>query len=380
MSTDLPPTATAPSRHETDPVALALPHVATLHAYTPGLQPTEPGWVKLNTNECPYPPSPRVAEAIRRELGDDAAVLRLYPNPRSTPLRTAAARLHGLAEENVCIGNGSDDILTMLVRAFCSADAPLGFTLPSYSLYPVLVEIQDGRAEVIELDRSMRLPVDRIRRSTARAFVLTSPNAPTGVGFANAELERVLADYRGLFVVDEAYAAFARENAVPLLSRHRNLVVVRTLSKAYALAGIRVGYALADAAVIDVLDRVRDSYNVSRLSQVAALAAIEDQSYFESLVARVVATRDALIADLTRRRSWFTYESQSNFVFTEPVNARGETGPAVARSAYEYLYARKVLVRYFPKHALTASFLRISIGTDAEMAVLREQLDAWQKA
>ena len=378
MSPDRAPTSASQPNAVPDPSSLALPHVATLHAYTPGLQPTEPGWVKLNTNECPYPPSPRVAEAIRRELGDDGATLRLYPNPKSTPLRAAVARLHGVDEANVCIGNGSDDILTMLVRAFCSTDAPLGFTLPSYSLYPVLVEIQDGRAEVIELDRSMRLPVDRICASTARAFVLTSPNAPTGVGFANGELERVLDGYGGLFVVDEAYAAFARENAEPLLSRYRNLVVVRTLSKAYALAGIRVGYALADAAVIDVLDRVRDSYNVSRLSQVAALAAIEDQPYFESLVGRVVATRDALVADLTQRRNWFTYESQSNFVFTEPVSARGETGPDVARSAYEHLYANKVLVRYFPKHRLTASFLRISIGTDAEMTVLREQLDAWQ--
>jgi histidinol-phosphate aminotransferase len=361
-----------------DPTALALPHVATLHAYTPGLQPTEPGWVKLNTNECPYPPSPRVAEAIRRELGEDGASLRLYPNPRSTPLRAAVARLHGVDEANVCIGNGSDDILTMLVRAFCSAAAPLGFTLPSYSLYPVLVEIQDGRTEVIELDRSMRLPLERIRASTSRAFVLTSPNAPTGVGFANAELERALDGYRGLFVVDEAYAAFAREHAVPLLARHRNLVVVRTLSKAYALAGIRVGYALADAAVIDLLDRVRDSYNVNRLSQVAAQAAIEDGAYFDSLVARVVATRDAFVADLTQRRRWFTYDSQANFVFTEPATSRGETGTDVARSAYDYLHANKVLVRYFPKHPLTASFLRISIGTDAEMAALRSRLDEWQ--
>jgi len=362
-----------------DPSSLALPHVAALHAYTPGLQPTDPGWVKLNTNECPYPPSPRVAEAIRRELGD-GAVLRLYPNPRSAPLRAAVAMHHDLAEENVCIGNGSDDILTMLVRAYCSDSAPLGFTLPSYSLYPVLVEIQNGRAEAIELDRSMRLPVERIHASSAAAFVLTSPNAPTGVGFTNAELERALAGFRGLFVVDEAYAAFAREHAVPLLARHRNLVVVRTLSKAYALAGIRVGYALADAAVIDVLDRVRDSYNVSRLSQVAARAAIEDDAYFRSLVARVVATRDAFVADLTDRRRWFTYESQSNFVFTEPVDGRGETGPSVARSAYEHLYANKVLVRYFPSHPLTASFLRITVGTDSEMAVLREQLDAWRSA
>jgi histidinol-phosphate aminotransferase len=360
-----------------DPSSLALPHIATLHAYTPGLQPTEPGWVKLNTNECPYPPSPRVAEAIRRELGDDGATLRLYPNPTSAPVRAAVARLHGLTEANVCIGNGSDDILTMLVRAFCGADAALGFTVPSYSLYPVLVEIQHGRAEVIELERSMRLPVERIRRSSSRAFVLTSPNAPTGVGFPNAELERVLDGYGGLLVVDEAYAAYARESAVSLLTRHRNLVVVRTLSKAYALAGIRVGYALADAAVIDVLDRVRDSYNVNRLSQVAAIAAIEDEDYLASLVARVTATRDAVVADLSARR-WFTYDSQANFVFTEPVNARGEVGPAVARSAYEHLHAGKVLVRYFPSHPLTATFLRISVGTDAEMAVLRERLDAWQ--
>lgn len=362
-----------------DPSSLALPHVATLHAYMPGLQPTDPGWVKLNTNECPYPPTPRVAEAIRRELGDDGATLRLYPNPRSGPLREAVARRHGLTVENVCIGNGSDDILTMLVRAFCSEAAPLGFTVPSYSLYPVLVEIQNGRAETIAFDRSMRLPVERIAASSARAFVLTSPNAPTGVGFANAELERALAGFRGLFVVDEAYAAFAREDAVPLLARHRNLVVVRTLSKAYALAGIRVGYALAAAAVIDVLDRVRDSYNVSRLSQVAALAALEDDAYFQSLVARVVATRDAFVADLRDRRGWFTYDSQSNFVMTEPTTTRRETGPDVARSAYEHLYAHKVLVRYFPSHPLTASFLRISIGADAEMAVLRDQLDAWQQ-
>jgi histidinol-phosphate aminotransferase len=360
-----------------DPSSLALPHVATLHAYTPGIQPTEPGWVKLNTNECPYPPSPRVAEAIRQELGADGASLRLYPNPKSMPLRAAVAALHGLDIANVCIGNGSDDILTMLVRAFCSEAAPLGFTVPSYSLYPVLVEIQDGRAEAIELDRSMRLPVERIRTSTSRAFVLTSPNAPTGVGFANAELEAALDGYEGLLVVDEAYAAFAGEDAVPLLARHRNVVVVRTLSKAYALAGIRVGYALADASLIDVLDRVRDSYNVSRLSQVAARAAIEDHAYFVSLVARVTATRDTFVADLTDRRHWFTYPSQSNFVFTEPATARGETGPAVARAVYDFLHARKVLVRYFPNHPLTASFLRISVGTDDEMAILRDALDAW---
>jgi len=362
-----------------DPSSLALPHVAKLHAYTPGLQPPEPGWVKLNTNECPYPPSPKVAAAIRSELGDEGAVLRLYPNPKSSTLRATIARIHGLKEENVCVGNGSDDILNLLVRAYCGQAATLGFTLPSYSLYPVLVEIQDGRSNVIEFDRSMRLPVDRIIASSARAFFLTSPNAPTGVGFSNADLERALAGYRGLLVIDEAYAPFARENAASLVSRFPNAVVVRTLSKAYALAGIRVGYSLSHPSVTDILDRVRDSYNVSRLSQVAAIAALEDQPYYDGVISAVVATRDRFVADLNNRRRWRTYESQSNFIFTEPRNAAGESGPAVAKAAYDYLYAQKVLVRYFPSHALTASFLRISVGTDAEMAVLSEKLDAWQK-
>lgn len=370
------------------PVSLALPHIATLHAYTPGIQPAEPGWVKLNTNECPYPPSPRVVEAIRREAGEEGAGLRLYPNPKSALLRAAIARLHGLGlgEDNVCIGNGSDDILNMLVRAFvgpaggADAGASAGLTLPSYSLYPVLVGMQHGHCTVIEFDRSMRLPIEQIAGSAARAFFLTSPNAPTGVAFSNAEIGRVLASFRGLLVVDEAYAPFASENALPLLARHPNLVVVRTLSKAYALAGIRVGYALAHPEIISLLDRVRDSYNVNRLSQAAALAAVEDRVHHEALIGKVRATRDRCLADFTGRRGWFTYPSQANFIFTEPVHRDRATGPAVAKSAFDFLHARKILVRHFPSHALTASFLRISVGTDAEMRVLSETLDAWQNA
>lgn len=358
---------------------LPLPHIQKLHAYTPGLQPTEPGWVKLNTNECPYPPSPRVAEAVAREVGKDGASLRLYPNPKSSPLRSTVAALHGLQEENVIIGNGSDDILNLLVRAYCGGSADAAYLFPSYSLYPVLIEIQDGRRTVIEFDRSMRLPVDRIAQSSAPLFFLTSPNAPTGVGFSAAEIEELLRRYKGLLVVDEAYAPFANENALSLLARYPRLVVVRTLSKAYALAGLRVGYGLASPDVIDVLDRVRDSYNVNRLSQAAAIAALEDTAHHASLVARVRATRDAAAAHFAKR-GWFTYPSQANFLFTEPKNARAEGGPMVAKAAYDFLYAHKVLVRYFPSHALTASFLRISVGTDDEMLVLQAQLDAWQKA
>ena len=361
------------------PSDLALPHVAKLHAYTPGLQPAESGWVKLNTNECPYPPSPRVAEALRREIGEDGAALRLYPNPASAPLRAAVARLHGVSPGNVCIGNGSDDILNLLVRAFCGGNAAAGYTVPSYSLYPVLVGMQDGVSELIPFDRSMRLPVERLAASRARILFLTSPNAPTGVAFSNADFERVLAAFAGILVVDEAYAPFAEADAVPLLARHPRLVVTRTLSKAYALAGIRVGYALADPAVIGVLDRLRDSYNVNRLSQAAALAAVGDEEHLRANVARVKATRDRFLGDLTGRRGWFTYPSQANFLFTEPRDGRGATGPQVARAAYDFLCARKVLVRHFPSHALTASFLRITVGTDPEMRVLSESLDAWQR-
>ena len=321
----------------------ALPHIQKLHAYTPGLQPTESGWVKLNTNECPYPPSPRVAAAITAELGDGES-LRLYPNPTSAPLRRVVAKLHGLTEENVLIGNGSDDVLNLLVRVFGGPTAATGVTIPSYSLYPVLVAINDGSISAIEFDRSMKLPLEKIAASGARAFFLTSPNAPTGVAFTNAELSAVLSTFSGILVVDEAYAPFAEQNAVPLLAKHPNLVITRTLSKAHALAGIRVGYALASAEVIGLLDRVRDSYNVG---------------------------------EWAGKLGWFIYPTQTNFIFAEPKNAKGETGPAVAKSLYDFFVAQKILVRAFPSHALTAPFLRISVGSDDEMFAVNKAIEAW---
>jgi histidinol-phosphate aminotransferase len=363
----------------TRPFDLALPHVQQLHAYTPGLQPTEAGWVKLNTNECPYPPSPRVMEALRREIGDDASLLRLYPNPKSQPLRQQIAQLHGVGEEQVIVGNGSDDILNLLVRVFAATAAPTGFTVPSYSLYPVLVGIQGGTTETIEFDRSLRLPVESIAKSSARILFLTSPNAPTGVAFPNSTLGEAAAKFGGILVVDEAYAPFADENAVPLLARHRNLVVVRTLSKAHALAGIRVGYALADPEVVDLLDRVRDSYNVDRLAQAAAMAALSDGGYYDAIIGKIKRTRDYWANEWGGRRGWFIYPSATNFLFVEPKDGQGRSGPAVARALYDFLIARRILVRAFPSHALTASFLRISVGTDDEMLTVDQTFDAWLK-
>ena len=313
-------------------------------------------------------------------MGEGGASLRLYPDPASTALRAAVARLHGVKDANVCIGNGSDDLLSLLVRCFCGPAAAAGFTLPGYSLYPVLVGMQDGGSAPVELDRGMRLPVEKIAASGARIFLLTTPNAPTGVGFPNSDIERILDGFGGLLVADEAYAPFARENAVGLLAGHANLVVVRTLSKAYALAGIRVGYALADAGVIEVIDKARDSYNVSRLSQTAALAALGDPDYYHAVIDKIKSTRDFYMQSWSSKRGWFTFPSQANFICTEPRDGAGRTGPAVAQAAFDFLFSRKVLVRHFPSDALTAPFLRISVGTDDEMLVLDDTLDAWLKA
>jgi histidinol-phosphate aminotransferase len=356
-----------------DPSLLALPHVARMHAYTPGLQPGEGGWVKLNTNENPYPPTPRVAEALAAVAADD---LRLYPEPRSRQLREAIARHHDVPVDCVLAGNGSDEVLQLLVRTFCDPEHALGCTVPSYSLYPVLAATVGAPVIQVEFDRTFELPVARCGAVDAPVFFLTSPNAPSGVGFSRAQIARLASGFRGLLVVDEAYAPFAVEDAVPLLRTHANLCVVRTFSKSHSLAGIRCGYLLGRPELVGLLDRVRDSYNLDRLTQAAAAAAIGDADYYQALVTKVRDTRDHYVGEF-RALGWFTYDSQANFIFTEPRTRAGAAGPEVARALYDFLVARKVLVRHFPNHPLTASFLRITVGDDGQMLTLKETIDAW---
>ena len=352
---------------------LALPHVRKLQPYTPGLQPKVQEWVKLNTNENPYPPSPRVQEAISRELG---AGLRLYPDPRSTALREAVGKYHGLEADWVCIGNGSDDILNLLIRAFCGKGQAAAATFPSYSLYPVLVANANGEMINVEFGRDMRLDVEKLAAVDANLLFLTSPNAPTGVAFPNEEIEELCRAFPGVVVVDEAYADFAEENATVLLKRNRNLCVTRTFSKSYGLAGLRVGYLVGDPGLIEIVDRLRDSYNVNRLSQVGALAALNDREYFQETVAKIKATREKY-RQYFDEKGWFTYPSQTNFLFTEPRNREGKKGKAVAQALYEFLTERRILVRYFPSHDLTSSFLRISVGSEPEMLTLAKTIDQW---
>ncbi|HAV12013.1 MAG TPA: histidinol-phosphate transaminase [Opitutae bacterium] len=349
----------------------ALPHVQNLHAYVPGEQPQGEGWVKLNTNENPYPPSPNVASAIAAEV----AHLRKYPEPVSARLRAAIGKRFGLSQSNVIIGNGSDNLLDLITRCFVDSEGA-GHTVPSYSLYPVVAGMSDKGLVDVPFTRKMKLDVEAIVALNASVFFLTSPNAPTGVAFTRAEIASVLDRIDGLLVVDEAYVDFGGETAAPLLADYENLIVVRTFSKSYGLAGMRVGFAMAAASIIGMLDRVRDAYNLDRIAQAAALAAFEDVKYFDTHCAKVIQTRES-----TRERldvlGWFTYPSAANLLFTEPKNTAGETGAEVARSLFEFLKESKVLVRYFPSHPLTCSFIRVSIGTNAEMDVFLTVVDSW---
>ncbi len=351
----------------------AMSHIQALQAYTPGFQPKDPDWIKLNTNENPYSPSPKVEAALKEAIGPS---LRLYPDPASQALREAVARLNGLDASRAFIGNGSDDVLNLLTRAFSNSNQRAGYTFPSYSLYPVLCGIQDSDIVEISFDRSMRLPLEKLLDCNARILFFTSPNAPTGVAFPNSDLRQLIAGFEGLVVIDEAYADFALETAADLLSDFDNLVITRSFSKSYSLAGMRIGYALAHPDVIEVLDKMRDSYNVSRLAQAAGLAAVDDQAYMKATVGKINHTRDCYLQEF-RDRGWFVYDSQANLLFVEPKDSSGNSSAKVACSLFEFLKSRKILVRYFGGHALTDTFLRISVGTDDQMLALSESIELW---
>ena len=351
-------------------------NILAMHAYTPGEQPTGSGWVKLNTNENPYPPSPKVVADLQKEIEAGGSKLRLYPNPTSKLLRETLGKFHGVPADWILAGNGSDDILNLLMRVFADPNRAVGMTSPSYSLYPVLAALQAAPLVEVPFDTTFQLDPKAIAQCAANIFFLTSPNAPSGVGFATAMIEEIAQTFPGILVVDEAYAPFAKENAAELVRKFPRLVITRTFSKAYSLAGLRVGYAIAQPEIIGLLDRARDSYNLDRLAQVAAAAAIEDQNYFDGTIARVVKTRESFLHKI-RAFGWFAHPSQANFVLLEPTNAQGKSGPVVAENLFNYLKSRQILVRYFGKHPLTHAALRVTIGTDQEMAVLSAAHDSW---
>lgn len=364
--------------------SLVRPLVRRLQPYVPGEQPKVQGLIKLNTNENPYPPSPKVLAATRAAVD---ARLRLYPDPTAQRLRESIARLHGCGPENVMVGNGSDELLSLAVRAFVEPRASLvprlphrlrwaarggsqavvQYLVPSYSLYPVLAAMQGAIGNGVRLKPDFTLPsLAELRRGgrwdfRAALTIVTTPNAPSGRGYPTADLAALCAAQRGAVVLDEAYVDFAGEDALELALRYPHVLVARTFSKAYSLCFQRVGYLIGHAELIASLHKLRDSYNVNGLGQVAALATLADLPYYRANFRRLIATRESLSRELGEL-GFHVLPSQTNFIFARPPRFP-------ARVWLERLRERKVLVRWFDQ-AGVRDRLRITIGTPAEAAAL----------
>lgn len=353
------------------PEPLIRPLVRALHAYVPGEQPKIRGLIKLNTNENPYPPSPKVLAATRAAVDGR---LRLYPNPAAQALREKLAALHGCGPENIIVGNGSDELLALAVRTFVepegsgrAAKSTVQYFSPSYSLYPVLADTHGASKNPAPLRPDFSLPsLAELKRGkqwdfrAALTFV-TTPNAPSGRGYATAELDALCGAARGVVVLDEAYVDFAGDNALSLALKHPHVLISRTFSKAYSLCFQRVGYLVGHPALIAALDKMRDSYNVNGLGQVAALATLNDLGHYRRNFRRIIDTRERLRRKLTGL-GFAVLPSQTNFLLTKP------PGPP-AQEWLQLLRERKILVRWFGAPEVSA-YLRITIGSDAEADAL----------
>lgn len=347
-----------------------------LEPYVPGEQPRVSGLVKLNTNENPYPPSPRVLAAIQAAAQHG---LELYPDPLSLRLRETIARHHGqwgIGTEQVFLGNGSDEVLAHAFRAFfVRGGLPLVMPEISYSFYKVYCQLYGIDAQLVPLQPDWRIAVDdylAIDPARCAGVVIANPNAPTGMALPVAEVERLARHFsQQVVLVDEAYVDFGAESALPLVARHPNVLVVHTLSKAWSLAGLRVGAAFGQAALVDGLTRVKDSFNsypLGRLAQAGAQAAFEDFAYYQGTLAQVVATREAMVQAL-QQRGFDVLPSRANFVFARHPQHSGQ-------ALYTGLRERKVLVRHFGSNAKLANHLRITVGTEAQTQALLAALDA----
>lgn len=332
-----------------------------LSPYVPGEQPKIPGLVKLNTNESPFGPSPRALDAIRAAAAD---TLRLYPDPQSTRLREALARYHGLAPENVFVGNGSDEVLAHAFVALLKQDAPVLFPDVTYAFYPVYCRLFGIAYETVAVDAGMRVDIEGYL-GRGGAIVIANPNAPTGHALSRAEIGRLAAARSDVpVVIDEAYVDFGAETAIPLVRDHPNLLVVQTFSKSRALAGLRVGYAIGARELIEGLTRVKDSFNsypLGRPAEAGAVAAIEDVAHFEMMRASVMAGREGLVSDLGGL-GFEVLPSSANFVFARHPARDGKALAAALRE-------RAVLVRHFTGPRVS-DYLRITVGSTEDMARL----------
>lgn len=339
-------------------------NVRAMEGYTPGEQPQFADIVKLNTNENPYPPSPAVFAAV---ADFNVAGLRRYPDPMANAVRRRIAEIHSCPVECVFAGNGSDEVLALATKCFAHDDGTVGFFDPTYSLYPVLAEIRNVKSLSTPLndDFTWLEPADDFK---ADLFFLTNPNAPTGIAYPHDMIEAFCNRFDGVVIIDEAYADFASYNCMDLALRpdNRNVIISRTLSKSFSLAGIRFGYCIGPAELIEAMYKVKDSYNLDAITQAVALAALNDLDYMKANAKKICDDRAKLKEQLTVR-GWKCTDSQTNFLFARPPMGN-------AAEIFAKLKERHIFVRYFPAEK-TASYLRITIGTPEENSRLLEVLD-----
>jgi len=329
--------------------------------YTPGFQPKELDVIKLNTNENPYPPSPNVMKALAEIKPEQ---LRRYPDPLADTFRKAAAEVHGVKPENIMACNGGDELLSMAIRAFCDENRPLAYPVPTYSLYPVLAKLQNCRTIEIPFDKEFNLPAG-LANTGAALTIVCNPNAPSGTFISVGELACLADEIKGVLLIDEAYVDFADENCTGLINKFDNCIILRSMSKGYALAGIRFGYAVAAESLITGLMKLKDSYNVDAVAIAAATAAIKDQKYFRETNEKIKKEREAL-AEKLRELKFIVLKSHSNFLLAE-----SKTVPASI--IYEKLVSCHIYVRFWNVPGLENK-LRISVGTAEQNSRLIEAL------
>ncbi|MEN6330786.1 MAG: histidinol-phosphate transaminase [Smithella sp.] len=333
--------------------------VKNIKPYVPGEQPKDQKYIKLNTNENPYPPSAKALEAIKNAANE---TLRLYPDPSGDELReTIAAHFH-LKKENVFIGNGSDELLAFSFPAFFEpAGLPVLFAEVTYSFYPVYADFFNIPYRLIPVDDEFRIPIDGYFQENG-GIIIANPNAPSGRGVPLTAIENILQQNKdSVVILDEAYVDFGGQSAISLINRFTNLLVIRTLSKSYSLAGLRMGFALGSEELIEGIVRVKDSinsYTVDRLAQAGAREAIKDEAYFQETISKIIKTRECVSARLTAM-GFHVIPSQANFIFISHAQCHG-------RVLFQKLREKGILVRYFDKPKID-NYLRVTIGTDGEM-------------
>jgi histidinol-phosphate aminotransferase len=362
---------------------LIRPQVRELHPYVYGEQPKIRGLIKLNTNENPYPPSPKVLAAVKTAVDRR---LRLYPNPTAQALREKLAKLHGCHEDNIIVGNGSDELLALATRAFVEPVSEGGvprrpnlgsrrarpseiiqYFTPSYSLYPVLADIHGAVKNALPVNPDFSLPplrelkLGKVWDFRAALTFVTTPNAPSGRGYPTKELDELCRAQKGVVVLDEAYVDFADENAMALALKYPHVLVARTFSKAYSLCFLRVGYFVGHRDLIAALHKIRDSYNVNGLGQIAAEATLGDLPYYRANFKKIIATREWLSRELTKL-GFRVLPSRTNFILARP--------PRFSAQAWlQSLRVQKILVRRFSRPEVK-DYLRITIGTATEAEAL----------